>query len=313
MHLGQGLDGSKITKQNFPLGELALKLKTYSDEVFSGKGFVRISGLDPAKFAKEDNVMIFLGISSHFGDQRGKQDDDGNMIVHLYHDKSAFPESGSGPTRHSNKDCSFHTDWKADVLAMQVLGQGAVGGGQYVASISTIYNKMRQSQHKLLEQLTKADWLVDSQRSSQLNERRPLLFHEDGKLIMDYSRSRILGVRGNRPEDLPHASTEQMKALAAFELAAYENKFRLPMATGDMIFINNLAIVHAREAFEDDQTNERHIARLWLRDEDRAWSIPAPLVENHRKVFGGDQTIPERWRLGPRRDIPIVWNVLMSQ
>lgn len=130
---------------------------------------------------------------------------------------------------------------------------------------------------------------------------------------MDYSRSRVLGVRGNRPQDLPQASTEQLKALAAFELAAHESKLRLPMTTGDMIFINNFAIVHAREAFEDDETNERHIARLWLRDEQRAWSVPEPLRENHRKVFGGDETIPERWRLGPRRDVPIVWNSLMSQ
>ena len=83
VYLGGGLDGSKITKYNFPLGNLALKLKTFSDQVFSGKGFARISGLDPAKFSKEDNVMIFLGISSHFGETRGKQDDDGNMIGQL--------------------------------------------------------------------------------------------------------------------------------------------------------------------------------------------------------------------------------------
>ncbi len=37
-------------------------------------------GLDPAKYSREDNIVIFLGVSSYVGEMRGKQDDLGHIF-----------------------------------------------------------------------------------------------------------------------------------------------------------------------------------------------------------------------------------------
>lgn len=39
-----------------------------------------IRGLDPDEFTPEENILVFLGISSYIGVQRGRQDEDGNML-----------------------------------------------------------------------------------------------------------------------------------------------------------------------------------------------------------------------------------------
>lgn len=37
-------------------------------------------GLKPDEFSPEDNVLVFLGISCYIGVQRGRQDEEGNML-----------------------------------------------------------------------------------------------------------------------------------------------------------------------------------------------------------------------------------------
>jgi len=39
-----------------------------------------VRGLNPDHFSQEDNVVIFLGISSYIGPKRGRQDEEGNML-----------------------------------------------------------------------------------------------------------------------------------------------------------------------------------------------------------------------------------------
>ena len=44
-----------------------------------------------------------------------------------------------------------------------------------------------------------------------------------------------------------------------------------------MLFINNLSILHSRTAFQDDETNKRHVLRLWLNNPAKAWQMPPGL------------------------------------
>lgn len=37
-------------------------------------------GLNPDEYSQEDNILVFLGISSYVGEKRGKQDEAGNML-----------------------------------------------------------------------------------------------------------------------------------------------------------------------------------------------------------------------------------------
>ena len=130
--------------------------------------------------------------------------------------------------------------------------------------------------------------------------------------MMQLSRYRLTGF-GPRPRNpaLPALSEQQVLALNAFELAAARSCMRLTTAPGEMLFINNLGLVHARESFHSptvDTTNRgpeagdagRHVLKLFLRDSSRSWNVPQALQPTWDKLYGGNQpdgTRREKWIL----------------
>lgn len=62
---------------------------------------------------------------------------------------------------------------------------------------------------------------------------------------------------------------------------------RFESQTGDIQFLNNLSILHAREEFrraEGDNTR-RHLLRLVLRDDELGWKLPPAMREAMDKMF----------------------------
>ena len=78
--LALGVDGSEVSRTNFPLPSLGSKLFALAREVHCGRGFVNVRGLNPGDHSPEDNVIVFLGISSYVGEKRGRQNEDGEML-----------------------------------------------------------------------------------------------------------------------------------------------------------------------------------------------------------------------------------------
>jgi hypothetical protein len=79
-----GLYGSDVSPETFPLPTLGPKLRRMALDIHSGRGFAVVRGLDPDEFSQEDNVLIFLGISSYIAELRGRQDENGSMLsMHL--------------------------------------------------------------------------------------------------------------------------------------------------------------------------------------------------------------------------------------
>jgi hypothetical protein len=82
---------------------------------------------------------------------------------------------------------------------------------------------------------------------------RPLLFYEDGHLILQYSRRHFVGF-GDKPRnpELPPISEAQAEALDAIHFLAHKFSLALNFQKGDMQIINSLGLVHARDAFIND-------------------------------------------------------------
>lgn len=73
-----------MSRENFPLPNLADYLDRASYNIHEGNGFAIIRGLDLSSFTPEDNVVIFLGLASYIADVRGVQDRRGSMICTLF-------------------------------------------------------------------------------------------------------------------------------------------------------------------------------------------------------------------------------------
>jgi hypothetical protein len=70
------------------------------------------------------------------------------------------------------------------------------------------------------------------------------------------------------------------------------------MRKGDMRFINNHAILHSREAFQDGESSNRHLIRMWLQNEQLGWGLPAALKACSDVMFAEDAGA-ERWEVIP--------------
>ncbi|KAF5704966.1 Clavaminate synthase [Fusarium globosum] len=109
-------------------------------------------------------------------------------------------------------------------------------------------------------------------------------------VLFRYSRYPILGWPCKRNSELPAPRQKQMRALDAVQFIAQKNTMSLPISRGDMVFINDLAVFHARGEFKDG---------------DAGWQVPQSLQE----TFGARYTRkpgnlnPEFWDVNHEPDL----------
>lgn len=129
-------------------------------------------------------------------------------------------------------------------------------------------------------------------------ELSPTLFFSRGKPIVQLVRAPLVGsLHIPRDPDMPSLSPAQLHAIDTVENLARRFSTKLDRRQGDIQFINNLSIMHARSAYgTDSQPSSRHLLRLFLRNADDAWEKPLAW----RKKFD-DPFTP-----GRRQDLPIL-------
>lgn len=66
--------------ETFPLPTLGAVLLQIRNQVCTGIGFTVVRGLDLGEFDHEARAIVFLGLSSYIGEERGPQDFLGTMI-----------------------------------------------------------------------------------------------------------------------------------------------------------------------------------------------------------------------------------------
>ena len=129
----------------------------------------------------------------------------------------------------------------------------------------------------------------------------PFLHSIDGeKALFRFSRWPITGgERRKRSPSLPAPTQAQIDAIDAVHFMAAKNSITLPMAKGDMVFINDMVMFHAREPFDEGGVHlQRHLFKLYLRDPEQNWAVPPSVVEGWRKMYGpnrDDGTREETW------------------
>ena len=121
---------------------------------------------------------------------------------------------------------------------------------------------------------------------------RPILFTlPSGQLALQCSRSRLYGTPTRpRPDWLPPLSSKQIEAVDALHVTGQEVSRRLHLRSGDIIFFNNLRMMHARDGFvdgdESENTTRRHLLRLILKDErNEKWVMPPEMAETWREIY----------------------------
>ncbi|KAM7197561.1 hypothetical protein V8F33_005527 [Rhypophila sp. PSN 637] len=286
-----------VNQETFPLPNLHNTLRDISREIHNGHGFKVIRGVPVSKYTREENIIIYAGISSHVAPIRGRQDHqhDGKpadvVLAHIKDLTAKVDANNIGAPAYTAEKQVFHTDI-GDVIALFALGESAEGGQSYLSSSWKVYNELAATRPDLIRTLAEP-WAFDEfGKGVKPFTLRPLLYHQPAtdstpeRLIIQYARRSFTGYWGlPRSSDIPPITEAQAEALDALHYTAEKYAVSLDFHQGDIQYANNLSIFHARAGFRDSEEKQRHLVRLWLRDEENAWNTPEPLQDRWDRVY----------------------------
>ncbi|XXG99226.1 hypothetical protein Hte_005563 [Hypoxylon texense] len=161
-----------------------------------------------------------------------------------------------------------------------------------------IYNELAATRPDILYLLGQPIWFFDSRNLSQQAERRPLLFNQNGHIILNFGRIHVMGEElADDGTPMPKPTAQQVEALDILQQIAERHQLRLRTELGDLTFFNNFALLHARDSFRDTPEATRWIVRLWLKNKPTAWPLPRALKSGNDCVF--DDSTDELWDIVP--------------
>jgi alpha-ketoglutarate-dependent taurine dioxygenase len=128
---------------------------------------------------------------------------------------------------------------------------------------------------------------------------RAILYKHDSHIIFNFNRQALQGVPGIEPHNTQSSLTgPQLEALDAVEASARRVQFPLKVELGDITFVNNFTILHARERFQDSLSETRHLVRMWLKNSNLAYVLPPQLAELNERLF--DESVKRNWNVLPK-------------
>ena len=188
-------------------------------------------------------------------------------------------------------------------MALEVAEEG---GTSRISSAGRVYNALAATRPDLVRTLAEP-WPLDSFGGDPGYTTRPLLYYEDGHIIIQYSRRHFTGYgKQTRSPNIPPITEAQAEALDAIHFLAEEYSLALNFQKGDIQYINSLGLLHARDAFRDSEQHtsviyirlsvihdfivtcvlcRRHLIRLWLRNDELAWKTPKPLQPIWQRLY----------------------------
>ncbi|KAL3462243.1 hypothetical protein BJX64DRAFT_277316 [Aspergillus heterothallicus] len=292
---GLGVPLGHITQETFPLPNLHPTLRSISKEIHLGHGFKVIRGVPVDSHTREGNIIIYAGIASHIAPIRGRQDTQHAgkpadvVLAHITDLSRTVDTSTIKAPAYTTEKQVFHTD-AGDVIALFALSEAADGGQSFLSSSWHVYNELAHTRPDLIHTLSQP-WI--SEEGTTVTA-RPLLHHQPAtefdpeRLIIQYARRGFTGYWGSpRNPSIPPITEAQAEALDALHYLAEKSAVALDFRKGDIQFVNNLSVFHARAGFTDSEETRRHLVRLWLRDPEFAWKTPGGLEGRWETVYGG--------------------------
>ncbi|KAM0756490.1 Clavaminate synthase-like protein [Meredithblackwellia eburnea MCA 4105] len=295
-----GLDITSITKETFPLpANVTAFLKEIRSLIIDGQGFILIQGLPTTEWSVLKSSAIYLAIGTIIGyvlSQNGK----GHVLGHV-------KDLGNDPTQihkvriySTNARQYFHTD-AADAVGLLCLHRAKEGGESDVVSAHAVWNALQAERPDVAELLVKDNWYFD--RKGEVTEglngwvKRSVFYLHEGRVSSHFDPYFVRSI-GRHVEAglIPGHSKEQLEAIEVLEQTAQKLALHCILEVGDIQFVADTHVFHARTAYTDylSPAPRRHLLRLWLSVpvSEGGWARPFPFDD--RKKRGGIQVGNQR-------------------
>lgn len=276
------------TPADFHLPRLAPLLADVAEELKRGRGFVLLRGLPAADYAADVLGTIFYGIGTCLGtcvSQSAAGDRLGHVVDRGSRDRYY---TAGGPIE-------FHVD-PVDVVGLLCLRPARVGGQSRIVSSAAVHNIILEERPDLLEVLYRGFHCSRKGHGQPTTDWRVPVFAQGAGGLESY----LLPLTILQAEKDGYALGEtEREALAFVQAVAGRPGVCLDMdfRPGDIQFLSNRVIFHARTDYEDspDPAERRHLLRLWLMMPD--WPAPPKRMRLHTRTDragGGVMSAPLR-------------------
>jgi hypothetical protein len=263
--------------------------------------FFIVRGLRPQWFSKEKNIVVYLGIASHVANKRGMAKGDATVLHHVTNIEIPEGQEDTVYRGPGNRTIAipFHNDY-GEIVALYTLSRPASGGDFYLADVNEAAARIEGHRPDLLQTLTE-DFTMAHPGLDNGYEERPLLFTTTANgLVSQVSRSRLCNSFAPRPSSIGELTQKQIQSLDVLHIAGKEVAHRFEFRSGDIMFFNNLKMMHARDSFIDgceaENTTSRYLLRLILKDEKNpGWEVPPEMERTWKELYDHkdeDEIIP---------------------
>ena len=220
-----------------------------------------VEELDP-----EAVELAYFALGLHFG-RPVSQDAQGTLLGHVL--DRGVPRTSPAIRRYATNDRQdFHTDG-ADIIGLLCLRRARRGGESRIVSAAAVYNEILRRDPAILDVLyAPMYWDRNDEQAPHEDPfyALPVLHDVEGRPRFFYIGWYITDAQ--RHAAVPRLTPEQLEAMRLIEAIANDPGFHVEMdfQPGDIQLLNNSVILHAREAYEDDDdpARRRHLLRLWL-------------------------------------------------
>jgi len=260
-------DVLELGVDDFPLPTLAKRLKNVERELIDGRGFVRLRGIDRARYSQDELELLYWGIGAHLGLPWAQ-----NKYGHVLGDVTDQAKATNDPTARGNElggvALPFHCDG-SDLVGLLCLANGIRGGLSLVANSVVIHNRLVRERPELAAALYEEfpyDYRGEQADGAKPYYMLPVFTEWNERLFVRCIPPYIWA--SQRHPDAPRLTPLQQQALQAVVKLADEpaNQVAMDLRPGDIQFINNFHVLHGRTAYADDRAagQIRHLKRLWL-------------------------------------------------
>jgi TfdA family taurine catabolism dioxygenase TauD len=270
-----GLKPDDVTRSDVSLPTLAPTLENVKQELKQGRGFVLVRGLPVAGYTSDELGTIFCAIGAYLGiivSQSAQGDRLGHVVDRGETDRYY---SAGGPIE-------FHMD-PVDVVGLLCLRAALEGGQSRIASSLAVHNVMLEERPDLLETLYRGFHCSRRVHGERATEYRIPVFAPGQNAMESYFLPitiRQAEEEGYPLSDRDREAIEHVQSVAARPGIYLDMDFR----PGDIQFLNNRVIFHARTDYRDnpDPDLRRHLLRLWLMMPD--WQARPEVLRLHNKT-----------------------------
>jgi len=270
------------TRSDFPLPTVGKLLRDLLEQAEAGSGFLLLRNLPTETLSEADVKLLFWGLGSHLG-VAAPQSEAAELIGDVRDIGHESAVTGRG--YRSNDAINFHVDL-TDLVLLLCRRSALVGGQSRLASAVTVHNEIARRRPDLLEVLYRPLPFKKLAHDPAVEKPwfpLPIFGVRDGNFASRFSLSHVKDTA--RIDGAPKLTPLQHEAIEFIETVAGEPGIYLDMAfePGDLQFVINRLILHARTDFEDhpELDRKRHVLRMWL-----ATPSSRKLPESWRESYG---------------------------